>query len=55
MTEHAFGEITVLDCSEGTSGAYCTKLLSDFGADVIKVEKPGTGDIARKVRALFKR
>jgi crotonobetainyl-CoA:carnitine CoA-transferase CaiB-like acyl-CoA transferase len=39
---------TILDLSEGVCGPYATKLLADFGADVIKVERPG-GDYARKL------
>ena len=39
--------LTVLDLSEGVSGPFATKLLSDYGARVIKVERPGTGDRAR--------
>lgn len=45
----ALGNIRVLDLSRYVAGAYCAKLFAAFGAEVIKVEPPGTGDPARAV------
>src|SRR6202165_509361 len=39
--------IRVVDLSEALAGPYCAMLLGDFGADVIKVERPQTGDQSR--------
>src|ERR1700688_976109 len=39
--------VTVLDLTRVLSGPYCTMLLADMGARVIKVEQPGKGDDTR--------
>jgi crotonobetainyl-CoA:carnitine CoA-transferase CaiB-like acyl-CoA transferase len=39
--------IKVLDFSHQAAGPWCTTLLGDMGADVVKVEKPGRGDSIR--------
>jgi crotonobetainyl-CoA:carnitine CoA-transferase CaiB-like acyl-CoA transferase len=43
----ALDGITVIDLTQGVSGPLCTRLLSQMGARIIKVERPGVGDLIR--------
>ena len=44
MTESLFTGLKVIDCASWIAGPAAATILSDFGADVIKVEPPGVGD-----------
>lgn len=54
MSEQALSGVQVLDCTRGIAGSYCTKLLADFGAEVIKVEDPNGGDPLRNTGPFLK-
>ncbi len=47
--KQALEGLRVVDCSTVLAGPGCARYLADFGADVIKVERPGEGDTTRSM------
>jgi crotonobetainyl-CoA:carnitine CoA-transferase CaiB-like acyl-CoA transferase len=45
----AFSQVKIVELSSGVAGEYCGKLLADFGAEVIKIEQPGSGSDTRQM------
>jgi crotonobetainyl-CoA:carnitine CoA-transferase CaiB-like acyl-CoA transferase len=45
----ALSNVRILDLSRFIAGPYCTRILAGSGAEVVKIEKPGSGDQARHI------
>ncbi|WP_316149606.1 CaiB/BaiF CoA-transferase family protein [Cupriavidus sp. BIC8F] len=50
----ALQDLKVLDLTRLLPGAFCTQLLADYGADVLKIEQPGAGDYNRQFAPINK-
>lgn len=48
--QHMLKGVRVIDLTQNVAGPYCTQILGDLGGEVIKVERPGSGDDTRAWR-----
>lgn len=48
MSERALARTRVIEFCDTVAGSFCCKLMADMGAEVVKVERPGTGSRARR-------
>lgn len=53
MADQALSDMKVIDLTSYIAGPACTKRLADYGAQVIKIERPGVGDGARNMGPFY--
>ena len=54
MSGQALSDLKIVEYASRISGPYCSKVMADLGAEVIKIEKPGTGDETRQMGPFVK-
>ena len=53
LSRYPLAGVRILDLTQYVSGPYCTQILADLGATVLKVERPGGGDVYRSQGPVF--
>jgi formyl-CoA transferase len=53
MSPYPLANVRVVDLTQYVAGPYCTQVLADLGADILKVERPGKGDVYRGQGPVF--
>lgn len=48
MSDGALSDLKIIELAEMVAGPFCAKVMADLGAEVIKIERPGEGDGARR-------
>jgi crotonobetainyl-CoA:carnitine CoA-transferase CaiB-like acyl-CoA transferase len=48
VPEGALSDLKIIELAEMVAGPFCTKVMADLGAEVVKLEKPRVGDLARQ-------
>lgn len=48
MSDGALSDLTIVELADMVAGPFCAKVMADMGAEVVKIERPRTGDLARQ-------
>ena len=48
MSDGALSDLIVVELADMAAGPFCAKVMADLGAEVVKIERPGVGDLSRQ-------